>query len=111
MRHSIPRNSCLVYVGNGFTSDIALSIHNLVLILFILHTSYFFLDKVSTSYSPVDCDVFYNLTEDQPTITVTSPGHPRHYPELTSCHMIVIAPFGKQVVVEFSYFNLEDGAR
>ena len=63
------------------------------------------------TYIPEDCNTFINLTSENPNTTVASPMYPQNYPELTSCHIIVVAPFGKQPVVDFIFFTLEGGLR
>ncbi|XP_018410431.1 PREDICTED: astacin-like metalloendopeptidase [Nanorana parkeri] len=59
--------------------------------------------NLKASYSLVDCGRTY--TRDNGT--VTSPGFPEPYPNLSNCITTIWAPIGYQIVLNFTTFDLE----
>lgn len=55
----------------------------------------------------MDCNKTVVLTRDHPRASVWSPGFPRHYPDNANCFIVVIAPKGYQIVLEFEELVIE----
>jgi len=64
-----------------------------------------------TQTPPIQCSSTYNLTSESPSVMVTSPGYPSNYPSLSSCHVILVAPIGKQIFLDFLHMNIEAGKK
>ncbi|XP_075044475.1 embryonic protein UVS.2-like isoform X2 [Mixophyes fleayi] len=68
-----------------------------------VHDMTFASNELKASYGLVDCGGTY--TSDKGTIT--SPGYPNLYPNLSDCISTIWAPEGYQIVLNFTAFDLE----
>lgn len=73
-----------------------------------------FLKKIETSPEPVektwmsDCNKTISLTREHPRASIWSPGFPKQYPDKANCRIIVTAPIGYRIILDFEELVIEN---
>ena len=65
-------------------------------------------DKTSDASSMPTWPKYVNLSTTQPTYQLESPLYPLDYPNMLDLETIFFSPPGTNIVIEFTFFNLEN---
>ena len=63
---------------------------------------------MSDKHLQTECSGHLELTVQNPSVVISSPGFPKNYHSFLDCHVMVDAPDGWLLEVEFTSFHLED---
>lgn len=55
-----------------------------------------------------DCNKTIALTREHPRASIWSPGFPKQYPDKANCRIIVTAPIGYRIILDFEELIIEN---